>query len=379
MLVKKPNAKPSVQSSTMSRRTALRAMGAALSVSPIAHLLGCDSTTTAEVDLDASTGQDASSSTQLTQDAGMNTATRDAAASSTATAADASVAEVDTTADSVETADTSTTEDASTATTSEEASIVTDTGWASGGTAGLIALASYPDPFADETLATCTPTCQMTLGPCHDDQTPEREDISEGEPGLPMRFGLRIVDDNCTPITDANVDIWHCDVRGVYSSETADNPAFCTGDDAEALAARYFRGNQMTDENGVAWFNTCFPGWYNGRAIHVHFTVHRSSLDGDEYLTSQVAFPTSLITEVCDEHPDYVDHGQPNTPNDADSVFPSDSVDDYVMGTEQMSDGALLAWKTIVIRSSLSDSVCSTGMAGGGGGMGMGGMPPGGF
>jgi protocatechuate 3,4-dioxygenase beta subunit len=194
-----------------------------------------------------------------------------------------------------------------------------------------------------------------------------------------MRFGLRILDDNCQPITDADVDIWHCDVRGVYSSGTADNPAFCTGDDAAALAARYFRGHRMTDADGVAWFNTCFPGWYNGRAIHVHFTVRRTSRTGTEYLTSQVAFPSALISELCTSHPDYQAHGLPNTANNADSVFPAEGTEDYEVQTDQMTDGALLAWKTIVIRSSLSDAVCGTSGGGGGGTPPAGGMgqPPG--
>jgi protocatechuate 3,4-dioxygenase beta subunit len=235
------------------------------------------------------------------------------------------------------------------------------------------ALASYPDPFEDVSGSSCDVTCQMTLGPCHDDQAPEREDISEGKGGLPMRFALRILDDTCKPVTDADVDIWHCDAEGVYSSETADQPDFCTGDNAAALAARFFRGHRMTDNNGVVWFNTCFPGWYSGRAIHVHFTVRRSNRSGDEYLTSQVAFPTSLITEICTKHSEYSARGEPNTPNTSDTVFPSASVDSYTVSAEKMSDGALLAWKTVIIRSSLSSSVCS---AGGSSGPGMGGAPP---
>lgn len=59
----------------------------------------------------------------------------------------------------------------------------------------------------------------MVLGPCHDDMAPEREDVSEGKGGVPMRLGLRIVDEQCQPVTDANLDIWHCDSVGVYSSE----------------------------------------------------------------------------------------------------------------------------------------------------------------
>ena len=127
------------------------------------------------------------------------------------------------------------------------------------------------------------------------------------------------------------------------------------------MAARFFRGHQPTDSDGIAWFNSCFPGWYRGRAVHIHLTVRRSGRAGDEYLTTQVAFDEELIQDVFSSHPDYIAHGQPDTSYATDNVFPSANVDDYLMNTQQMDDGVLLAWKTIVIRSSLSDAVCGGG------------------
>jgi protocatechuate 3,4-dioxygenase beta subunit len=246
-------------------------------------------------------------------------------------------------------------------------------GWAAGGTAAMTALASYPNPFRRVFDRTCTPTCAMMLGPCHDDQAPEREDVSEGQTGLPMRFGLRFLDEDCKPVRDADVDIWHCDVQGVYSSETNDTPSFCTGTDAAALASRWFRGHRRTDRQGVAWFNTCFPGWYMGRSIHIHFTVRRPNREGVEYLTSQIGFPASLIEELCASHPDYAAHGQPDTSNDADMIIPNEET--YLADTQRMRDGALLASKTFILRNSLTTSVCSEGSLGGF--PGDGGFPPG--
>lgn len=314
----------------ITRREALRWVGAGVAVAPLGALFGCEGVTVA------------------TTDAG-NTADPDAFAVAGEDAA-TTMADAAAGADAVSTG-----------------------AWASGGTAAMTDIATYPDPFEAIAAASCTPTCTMTLGPCHDDLAPEREDISEGQRGLPLRLGIRIVDESCTPVTDANVDIWHCDVAGVYSSETADDPAFCTGSDAEALAARWFRGYVQVDANGVAWFKTCFPGWYHGRAIHIHFTVRRPSREGTEYLTSQLAFDPALIAEICGSHTDYVAHGQPDTSNTSDSVFPSATVEEYELETSRMTDGAMLAWKTIVIRSALSNSVCSASGSGG-----MGGPPPGG-
>jgi protocatechuate 3,4-dioxygenase beta subunit len=252
--------------------------------------------------------------------------------------------------------------------------------WATGGTAAMTALASYPNPFQAAPDPACTPTCSMILGPCHDDQAPDREDISEGEAGLPMRFGLRVVDDECAPVSGADVDIWHTDSAGIYSSETSDSPDFCVGDNPVALAKRFFRGHQLTDENGVAWFNSCFPGWYAVRAIHIHVTVRRLGRNGDNYLTTQLAFQTSLIDDICTTHPDYQARGLPAVTNTTDGVFPSEGYERYAVETQRMSDGAMLAWKTLIIRSALDTELCSEGMAegapGGAGFPGDGGVPP---
>ena len=129
----------------------------------------------------------------------------------------------------------------------------------------------------------------------------------------------------------------------------------------------------MTDADGVVWFSSCFPGWYTSRAIHVHFTVRRSSRAGDDYLTAQLVFPTALIHEICTTHPDYKTHGDADTANTSDTVFSADTVDNYLVSTQKMSDGALLAWKTVIIRSSLSTSLCSGGNSSG---PDMGGPPP---
>jgi len=336
----------------LSRRDALRWISSVAAATPIATLLGCDDDSSAEESTltEGGTGGTAGSAGS-SDSAGGSGGAGTGGASTEAAGSGGSSEEAGGTAGSEQ---------------SSESTTGSSSEWATGGTAALNP-DTYPNPFTTETATSCTLFCQATLGPCHDDSAPEREDISEGQPGLPLRFALRILDDACQPVTDADVDIWHCDVRGIYSSETSDNPGYCTGDDAEALAARYFRGHRMTDSEGIAWFSTCFPGWYSSRAIHIHFTVRRSSREGDEYLTSQIGFPTELIQDVCTTHSDYIDHGLPDTANDQDNVFPADSVDDYLVETERMSDGALMAWKTIVIRSSLSDAVC--GASGGGGNM----------
>ena len=90
-----------------------------------------------------------------------------------------------------------------------------------------------------------------------------RRDIRAGRPGRPMTLRLTVVDAaTCRPIKGAAVDVWHCDAGGAYSG--FDDPP----------AESFLRGIQRTDAKGVAAFRTIYPGWYPGRAVHIHVKVH---------------------------------------------------------------------------------------------------------
>ncbi|WP_224366713.1 dioxygenase family protein [Hyalangium versicolor] len=233
--------------------------------------------------------------------------------------------------------------------------IVDPGAWAIGGTQSMTALKDYPNPFVTGLGAVCAVTCETMLGPCYA-VTLEREDISEGESGLPARLAFLIVDEACKPIQGATVDIWHCGPDGLYSGD--DSSDVCTFGDARARAARWYRGVQTTDKNGRVNFNTCFPGWYRGRTIHIHLTVR---LANQEYVTTQLIFDDALANEIVATQPLYDTRGQRDTTNSTDIVV-SQSGSDHVFETRRMADGALLAWKTLVIRSSLSTPICHHGL-----------------
>tara|TARA_B100001989_G_scaffold238986_1_gene202849 strand:- start:82 stop:900 length:819 start_codon:yes stop_codon:yes gene_type:complete len=219
-------------------------------------------------------------------------------------------------------------------------------GWATGGTAALAS--TYDVDFSDET---CAQTCELTLGPCYA-ETLERQDISESVDGLPTRMSLRIVDTDCNPVEGAVVDVWHCSPAGLYSgSDAAD---MCTDGDSTARAARWFRGTQTTDADGVVHFDTCMPGWYPSRAVHIHFQVR---VGGDTYVTSQLGFDETLLFDVFDTQPIYSEFGRPDTPNSSDNILSRD-LSAYLFRWRQADDGALVLHKTITIRSSLSDGTC---------------------
>ncbi len=236
--------------------------------------------------------------------------------------------------------------------------------WAGGGTAAMTGKACYPDPFAGG-VVTCPLLCETTAGPCTTATTLDRQDVSEGFAGLPVRLALLIVDaETCAPVDGARVEIWHTQRTGVYSGVTP-NPQMCYGKDPGAAEYLYFRGIQTAGSDGRVDFDTCFPGWYSGRAVHIHFRV---IVGETTYTTSQLFFPEDVTEEIFAGHAEYQEFGQPNTHLDDDNIIGGeDDPSTYIMTVARMTDGAMLASKVIGIRSSTDQATCdvSGGMGGG--------------
>ena len=101
----------------------------------------------------------------------------------------------------------------------------------------------------------------------------------------------RLASQACSPLVGALVDVWHCDAVGVYSDVS--DPGFNT------VGKRYLRGYQVTDANGQVSFLTIYPGWYSGRATHIHFKIRSPSGVSPAYqFTSQWFFDDSLSDTV---------------------------------------------------------------------------------
>jgi protocatechuate 3,4-dioxygenase beta subunit len=216
--------------------------------------------------------------------------------------------------------------------------------WATGGTTAL-ALASYPDPFLTGAAGeACTLAPALTLGPCYA-ETLVRKDISEGYPGLPVRLSFQVVyADTCEPVPDATVDIWHTNAAGIYSAFA--KGSMCNPTDEEAAAAKFFRGVQPTDANGRADFDTVFPGWYQGRTVHIHFTVR---VAGKDYVTSQLFFDDALTDAIMAAHPDYSGRPARGTRNTNDGIARQGG-GATMLATARRDDGVLHAWKTLAIK-----------------------------
>jgi protocatechuate 3,4-dioxygenase beta subunit len=239
--------------------------------------------------------------------------------------------------------------------------------WATGGTAAMIDKASYPNPFTTNADSTCAVTCELTEGPCYSSQSVEIQDISYGYAGLPLRLYFQVLDESCKPVSGATVDVWHVSPVGKYSGDDAANEdvAFCTGNDSDFMSHLYFRGKQTTDANGIVFFDTCFPGWYASRTIHIHLTI---SVGGKANVTTQFGFEDALDDEIVKTQPAYDTRGARDTTNTTDTVLPATDVVEYLFATRRMTDGAMLAWKTVVLRSALTASICSPSGSGGAGG-----------
>ncbi len=172
-------------------------------------------------------------------------------------------------------------------------------------------------------------TPQQIEGPYFVDQMPNRSDIrsdtSDGsiKDGIPLHLILHVYDVNngqCVPLSGAKVDIWHTDSQGIYSAVN----------DMGTSGKNFLRGYQVTGSNGTVEFSTIYPGWYEGRTIHIHDKVRM--FNGSKTIlewTSQLYFNDSMNQLIHKQSP-YSNHGPPQTANEQDVVYSSGSVDGLV-------------------------------------------------
>ena len=167
-------------------------------------------------------------------------------------------------------------------------------------------------------LPICSTLPATTAGPFPSRELLDRRDITEGYPGHPVRLGVRIVDDACEPVPGARIDIWHADATGDYSSYTDDG----SGKD-EGEGSTFCRGIQTANADGICEFLTIYPGWYEGRAVHIHATVYVGDRD---VLTTQLYFDEAYTAQVYVDAP-YAEFGLPDTSWSSDGLIGDPSSD----------------------------------------------------
>jgi protocatechuate 3,4-dioxygenase beta subunit len=175
---------------------------------------------------------------------------------------------------------------------------------------------------AGQTVGGCVVTPEQTEGPYFVDERLNRSDIrldpTTGvvKAGVPLALTLRlsgISGSACAPLGATLVDLWHCDAGGMYS-DVRDRRFNTEGQ-------KFLRGYQVSDASGRVTFDTIYPGWYTGRAVHVHFKVRTSpaSSRGLEF-SSQLYFDEA-ITDAVHARPPYNSKGRRDVMNAADGLY----------------------------------------------------------
>ncbi|MEZ6319207.1 MAG: hypothetical protein R3B49_10730 [Phycisphaerales bacterium] len=193
--------------------------------------------------------------------------------------------------------------------------------------AGLGALAAMGMTRGVRAAPTCATTGSATEGPYWVDEMLLRSDIrsdpSTGvvKPGLPMRMVINVSEyssSGCTPVSGCYVDVWHCDASGVYSDVNA-------GGNGNTLGQQFLRGYQVTDAHGNARFLTIYPGWYSGRAVHIHYRIRKFNASGGTTFNfvSQLAFDDSVTSGIFTRVAPYTTRPNPDTTFTTDNILTS--------------------------------------------------------
>lgn len=171
-------------------------------------------------------------------------------------------------------------------------------------------------------MLSCVVKPQQTEGPYFVDEKLNRSDIRSDpsnnlvKEGTALRLVLRVSQisgSSCMPLAGAIVDLWHCDALGVYSD--VQDRSFDT------RGQKFLRGYQMTNKNGAVQFITIYPGWYPGRAVHMHIKIRTDSTSAQSYeYTSQLYFDDSFTDKIYTQAP-YAAKGKRSLRNKQDSIF----------------------------------------------------------
>lgn len=185
----------------------------------------------------------------------------------------------------------------------------------------------------------CTVTPTETEGP-YPTKSPSsyvRKDITDGKTGVALTVNLTIKNANnsCGALSGALVDIWHCDAGGNYSEY------------GSYTTAHFLRGRQATDANGLASYTSIFPGWYSGRAPHIH--VHIFNASGKSLLITQIAFPYEITNLVYTTGQSYgYTKGAQDTTNERDNILSDSLAYEMATLTGSLSAGYTLALTIVV-------------------------------
>ncbi|OHF04280.1 hypothetical protein CORC01_00619 [Colletotrichum orchidophilum] len=216
----------------------------------------------------------------------------------------------------------------------------------------------------------CVLTPEVTQGPYYVSGEYVRRNIIEEQEGVDIVLDYQVIDvDTCEPVPNVYLEMWHCNSTGVYSGIIASG----NGDssDETKIDKTWLRGIQTTDSDGVAQFESIFPGHYTSRATHIHVMVHRNATLysnntlGNVIIASHVGqafFDQELISAVEAIAP-YNTNTQDLTTNADDSILSEeaatngvDPVMEYTLLGNSVTDG-LFAWMAFGINTTQAQTI----------------------
>ena len=186
----------------------------------------------------------------------------------------------------------------------------------------LAATALMSSGAARAAASVCVARPAQTEGPFFVDEHLTRADIRGDpatgrlSPGAPLELTLavsRLAGGSCAPLRDAVVEVWQCDALGRYS-DVRDFGGSTAGQ-------KFLRGNQSTDAEGLVRFVTIVPGWYEGRAVHIHFRIETAPSNGPAgRFSSQLYFDDAFLDRVHAQAP-YASRGPRRLRNARDGLY----------------------------------------------------------
>ncbi|CAG7559025.1 unnamed protein product [Fusarium equiseti] len=182
----------------------------------------------------------------------------------------------------------------------------------------------------------CVLTPEVTIGPYYVSGEDIRRNLKEDQEGVDLILDYQIINvETCEPVPELYLDIWHCNATGVYGG--VNNAGNGNSNDLSNIDKTFGRGIQKTDEDGVAQFETLFPGHYVGRTTHIHLLAHanatlfKNKTLGNEGYSSHIGqtyFDQDLIHEVESLAP-YNTNKQVLTTNARDFILAEAANQDY--------------------------------------------------
>ncbi|KAJ7075716.1 Intradiol ring-cleavage dioxygenase [Mycena belliarum] len=149
-------------------------------------------------------------------------------------------------------------------------------------------------------------TCALSPEATLEDYTanpPIRTDITEGQPGVAFTLDIGVMNTStCKPLPNAMVELWGPNAVGAYGTT-------------------FLRGATKTASNGIAEFQTIFPGFTSEGANHLNILVHPTASESSGVAHVGQLFFTDPWTDVVSQYTDYNKNTNHRMKNSADPVF----------------------------------------------------------